>query len=71
MHNEELCNRYFTDNERRKQSSRKNYENIFSDILDICSIFLEKNLVQRYVGKMWEVNDIVNHKSFKSGKIFA
>ena len=43
MHNEELCNRYFTDNERRKQSSRKNYEDIFSDILDICSIFLEKN----------------------------
>ena len=71
MHNEELCNRYFTDNERRKQSSRKNYENIFSDILDIGSIFLEKNLFQRYVGKMWEVNDIVNHKSFKSGKIFA
>lgn len=39
MLNEELCNKYFTDNLHEKQLSRKNCKNVFSDGLGICSIF--------------------------------
>ena len=81
MHNEELCNKYFTDNLHEKQLSRKNCKLVFSDSLGICSIFqldlkvvVWEKVIRTLYWKnngIWEANNIANRKRFNRGKIFV